>query len=53
MSNELDRTDAKDNKKKAYAAPRLEVYGDIREIALAVGMSGAADGSLHGQNKTG
>ena len=53
MSNESDSPDVRDNEKKRYTAPRLEVYGDIREIASSVGMSGASDGAVHGQNKTG
>jgi hypothetical protein len=38
--------------KKPYQRPRLDVYGDIREIAKSVGMSGAPDGAAHGQTKT-
>lgn len=39
--------------KKPYETPRLEVYGDIREIAKAVGTTGAGDGGGHvGPNKT-
>jgi hypothetical protein len=44
---------AEENEKKPYRPPRLEVYGDIREIATAVGMkSTTADGALHGMVKT-
>lgn len=38
--------------KKTYERPRLDVYGDIREIAKSVGMQGGADGASHGQTKT-
>ena len=39
--------------KRPYETPRLEVYGDIREIAKAVGSTGAGDGGGHlGPNKT-
>jgi hypothetical protein len=38
--------------KKPYQRPRLDVYGDIREIAKSVGMQGGADGAPHGQTKT-
>ena len=32
--------------KKPYETPRLEVYGDIREIARAAGVRGMMDGFL-------
>ena len=32
--------------KKPYETPRLEVYGDVREIARSVGLSGMFDGFL-------
>lgn len=38
--------------KRPYKSPRLEVYGNIREIAATAGMSGDADGAVHGTNKT-
>jgi len=39
--------------KKPYDSPRLEVYGDIREVTDAVNPAGAkSDGSLHANNKT-
>jgi hypothetical protein len=38
--------------KKPYESPRLEVYGDIREITDNIGMSGSPDGATHGQTKT-
>ena len=46
MLNERERP-----KKKPFQTPELIVYGDIREITLAVGKFGAADGGK-GQNKT-
>jgi hypothetical protein len=39
-------------KKKAYESPRLEVYGDIREIARSVGTKGKADGAARRLTKT-
>jgi hypothetical protein len=38
--------------RKPYESPKLEVYGDIREIARSVGMTGMADGATHGQTRT-
>lgn len=38
--------------KKPYERPRLDVYGDIREIAKSIGKSGMADGAAHGNTKT-
>ena len=38
--------------KKPYEPPRLIVYGDIRDIAKAVGKIGMSDGATHGSNKT-
>ena len=38
--------------RKPYETPRLEVYGDIREIAKSVGMTGGSDGASHGSTKT-
>ena len=38
--------------KKAYEPPQLEVYGDIREIARAVGTMNMNDGAAHGNTKT-
>ena len=38
--------------KKSYERPRLEVYGDIREVTEAFGMLAAADGALMGNTKT-
>jgi hypothetical protein len=38
--------------KKPYVAPRLEVYGDIREVTASVGMMTNADGAAHGMTKT-
>ena len=45
-------TDATTAEKKPYAPPRLNTYGDIREIAASAGMQGGLDGSLHGNTKT-
>ena len=38
--------------KKAYESPRLDVYGDIREIAKSTGTAGHLDASGHGNTKT-
>jgi hypothetical protein len=38
--------------KKTYHPPRLDTYGDIRELASSVDMMGAADGAAHGMTKT-
>ena len=38
--------------KRPYNTPRLESYGNIKEITMAVGMTGANDGSTHGNNRT-
>lgn len=38
--------------RKAYESPRLETYGDIREITKSVGMTGMNDGATHGNTKT-
>ena len=42
---------AKDTAKKTYTAPELVVYGDVRELTLAVGQRGADDGG-RGNDKT-
>jgi hypothetical protein len=39
--------------RKPYEPPRLEVYGDIRELTESVGMTGNADGGAHSMTKTG
>jgi hypothetical protein len=40
--------------RKPYERPRLDVYGDIREMTVAVNMTGPdADGTVHGQTKSG
>ena len=44
--------DSEYNVKKPYERPRLEVYGDIRQIAKSIGMSGMADGATHTNTKT-
>ena len=43
-----------DQVKKPYSTPRLQLYGDIREITKAVGgVSQTADGGqVRGTNKT-
>jgi hypothetical protein len=33
-------------KKKSYRKPRLIIYGDIREITQAVGITGNSDGGI-------
>ena len=38
--------------KKPYVAPRLEVYGDIREVTASSGMRASIDGATHGMTKT-
>ena len=38
--------------KKPYESPRLDVYGDIREIARSVGMMGKRDGGHLRMTKT-
>ena len=38
--------------KKPYESPRLDVYGDIREIAKSTGQAGHVDGAGHGNTKT-
>jgi hypothetical protein len=38
--------------KKPYESPRLEVYGDIRDLTDSVGMAGSDDGATHAFNKT-
>jgi len=40
--------------KKPYESPRLEVYGDIREVTDSLGNTASkSDGALHGNIKTG
>ena len=39
--------------KKPYESPRLEVYGDIREVTFSFNPSGSmGDGGLHANVKT-
>ena len=39
--------------KKPYESPRLEVYGDIREVTVSLNPTGSRnDGGLHGSTKT-
>ena len=48
-------TDSKhgETAKKPYVTPRLEVYGDIREVTATLGMKATtADGAVHGMTKT-
>ena len=45
-------TNAESTNKKPYERPRLDVFGDIREIAKSIGMIGMADGATHGGTKT-
>ena len=42
-----------DAPKKRYEPPRLDVYGDIRQITQTVGTTGNADGGHAGMNRTG
>jgi hypothetical protein len=39
--------------KKPYETPRLEIYGDIREVTDTAGHAGHLDGGAHGSTKTG
>jgi hypothetical protein len=52
MSTESPSLNEDRPNKKPYESPRLEVYGDIRELTDSVGMTGSADGAPHGQTKT-
>jgi hypothetical protein len=52
MAHAPDRPAQKEGAKKPYSSPRLEMYGDIREIASSVGSMGANDGGVHGMTKT-
>jgi hypothetical protein len=38
--------------KNPYVTPRLEVYGDIREVTASAGFMNNADGAAHGMTKT-
>ena len=39
--------------KKPYASPRLEVYGDIRDVTVSTNPSGdKSDAGLHANTKT-
>jgi hypothetical protein len=55
MTLSTQSTDAakSDPNKKRYQRPRLEVYGDIRDIAKSLDMSGNPDGAAHAFTKTG
>ena len=39
--------------KKPYESPRLDVYGDIRDVTDSTASDGKPDGSAHGNVKTG
>jgi hypothetical protein len=39
--------------KKPYHRPRLEEYGDIREVTRSVDMAGAVDGGHGSMSRTG
>jgi hypothetical protein len=52
MKTKSTGSDADAMAKKPYESPRVEVYGDIREIAKSVGMTGKADGATHANTKT-
>jgi hypothetical protein len=46
----MERSDKREIKrteqmKKPYKSPRLEIYGDLREITQAVGKTGKTDGN--------
>jgi hypothetical protein len=41
-----------DSPKKQYEPPRLEVYGDIRQITQTAGMTGQSDGGHGAHGKT-
>jgi hypothetical protein len=38
--------------RKPYESPKLEVYGDIRDVTESAGMTGSLDGAAMGPNKT-
>jgi hypothetical protein len=53
----VERSDKREIKptesiKKLYSRPRLEVYGDLREITQAVGKNGKTDGGPGNHTKT-
>ena len=48
MTVRLPQSKNDEHRRKPYETPRLEVYGDIRDIAKAVGHEGTADGAAHG-----
>ena len=52
MTNRLASSKGDGPAKKPYESPRLEVYGDIREVTNIQGMTGSFDGAAHGNNKT-
>ena len=53
-SDGVSSTDAKEiGVRKAYSAPRLERYGDLRAITNMIGNMGADDGGTGGAMRTG
>ncbi len=52
MTSEPGDSDEVVPPKKPYESPRLDVYGDIREIARSVGMMGKMDGGFLRMTKT-
>ncbi len=50
MKPSTDKSDV--GRKKPYERPRLDVYGDIRDIATSIGKNGQTDGAVHGNTKT-
>jgi hypothetical protein len=47
MTKTCAKPDEDQPAKKPYETPQLEEYGDIREIAQAIGHSGMQDGGGH------
>lgn len=52
MLPETNRSQDHDRPKKAYQAPRLRTYGDIRDITRAVGKNGKLDNNNRKPFKT-
>lgn len=48
MSVRSPQSKTDEHARKPYERPRLEVYGDIRDIAKAIGHEGSLDGGPHG-----
>ena len=53
MTGEPSSPQDKVQDKKPYRRPRLEEYGDIREVTRSVGMTGADDGGHASMSRTG